>query len=200
MICDICHKNPAIIHIQEIGPNGRHTLNLCVKCAAERALDGNEAPGGLAKILKSLTNPESAIEALSQLGFNPDSVAQLFGSQDSHDKCPVCGTSWRDIEHSLQIGCEECFKTFHKQITGLLKPIHRDIWNTYEKKLPAENSWDTEEEDIEKSVRQRDLQQEVERLKRELACAVINENYARAARLRDLIAEFNPENIPEQSE
>ena len=53
MICDICHKNPAVIHIQEIGPNGRHALNLCLKCAAERALDGYEPTGNLAKILKS---------------------------------------------------------------------------------------------------------------------------------------------------
>ena len=200
MICDICHKNPAIIHIQEIGPNGRHALNLCLKCAAERALDGQEPTSGLGKILKSLSNPESAIEALSQLGFKSESVAQLFGDQDSHGKCPVCGTTWREIEHSLQLGCEECFKTFHKQITGLLKPIRRDIWNTYEMNLPAETNFDTEGKDIEEAVHQRDLQQEIERLKRELACAVINENYERAARLRDLIAEFNPENLPEQSE
>ena len=49
-------------------------------------------------------------------------------------------------------------------------------------------------------VRQHDQQQEVEKLKRELACAVLNENYERAARLRDLIAEFTPENITEQTE
>ena len=55
MICDICHKNPAIIHIQEIGPNGRHAVNLCLKCAAERALDGQEPTSSLGKILKSLS-------------------------------------------------------------------------------------------------------------------------------------------------
>ena len=200
MICDICHKNPAIIHIQEIGPNGRHSLNLCLKCAAERALDGHEATGGLGKVLKSLANPESAMEVLNQLGFNGESVAQLFGSPETQLKCPVCGTTWREIERSHQLGCEECLKTFQKQITGLIKPIHRAIWNTYEEKLPVADSFDTEEEDIEQAVRQHDQQQEVERLKRELACAVLNENYERAARLRDMIAEFTPENISEQTE
>jgi len=200
MICDICHKNPAIIHIQEIGPNGRHALNLCLKCAAERALDGTEASGGLAKILKSLANPESAMETLSQLGFNGESVAQLFGNHDSQLKCPVCGATWREVERSRQLGCEECLKTFQKQITSLIKPVHRAIWNTYEEKLPAEDAYDTEAEDIEQAVNQRDQQQEVERLKRELACAVINENYDRAARLRDLIAEFTPDTLPEQTE
>ena len=94
----------------------------------------------------------------------------------------------------------ENLKTFQKQITGLIKPVHRAIWNTYEEKLPAADACDTEAEDIEKSVRQHDQQQEVEKLKRELACAVLNENYERAARLRDLIAEFTPESITEQTE
>ena len=199
MICDICHKNPAVIHIQEIGPNGRHALNLCLKCAAERALDGYEPTGNLAKILKSLSNPESAIEALSQLGFKSENVAQLFG-HDTTLKCPVCGTTWREIERSHQLGCEECLKTFQKQIAGLIKPVHRAIWNTYEEKFNVADACDTEAEDIEQSVRQHDQQQEIEKLKRELACAVLNENYERAARLRDLIAEFTPENITEQTE
>ncbi|MBO7619468.1 MAG: UvrB/UvrC motif-containing protein [Victivallales bacterium] len=200
MICDICHKNPAMIHIQEIGPNGRHSLNLCLKCAAERALEGQEANGGLGKFLKSIANPESAMEVLNQLGFNGESVAQLFGDRESQLKCPVCGSTWREIERSHQLGCEECLKTFQKQITGLIKPIHRAIWNTYEEKFPVADTFDTEVEDIEQAVRQHDQQQEVERLKRELACAVLNENYERAARLRDMIAEFTPENISEQTE
>lgn len=200
MICDICHKNPAIIHIQEIGPNGRHAVNLCLKCAAERALDGQEPTSSLGKILKSLSNPESAIEALSQFGFKSENVAQLFGDASAQVKCPVCGTTWREIERTHQLGCEECLKTFQKQITSLIKPVHRAIWNTYEEKLPAADACDTEAEDIEKSVRQHDQQQEVEKLKRELACAVLNENYERAARLRDLIAEFTPESITEQTE
>ena len=74
------------------------------------------------------------------------------------------------------------------------------MWNTYEEKLPVANTYDTEAEDIEQAVRQHDQQQEIEKLKRELACAVLNENYERAARLRDLIAEFTPDNITEQIE
>ena len=163
-------------------------------------MDGYEPTGNLAKILKSLSNPESAIEALSQLGFKSENVAQLFGDHSSQPKCPVCGATWREIERTHQLGCEECFKTFQKQITGLIKPVHRAIWNTYEEKLKVADACDTETEDIEQSVRQHDQQQEVEKLKRELACAVLNENYERAARLRDLIAEFTPENITEQPE
>ena len=87
-------------------------------------------------------------------------------------------------------------------MAGVLETINNVIWNNYEKNVQQDdvNFEDDEEKDIEKSVSQRDLQFEIERLNRELACAVKEENYERAARLRDLIAEFNPVNSPEQSE
>ena len=171
-----------------------------MKCALERFADGHNVHG-LNKIVQSLSNPDIVVDALSQLGFNPNGLAKLFGEQEPQVKCPKCGSTWRDLSRTKQLGCEECFATFHDKIANLLNPINRAIWNTYESKFPhADDVPDSEAEDIEDAVKQRDLKFEIERLKRELACAVKNEDYERAARLRDLIAEFNPTPITEQSE
>ena len=205
MICDICKKNTAIIHIQEIGPNGKHTLNLCSKCAITRFFGENGASPRLDQLLKelsqSLSNPEALSAIMSQFGKHKG-LFQALDDHSSQTQCPRCGRTWEDIKRTRQIGCEACFETFHDKMAGVLETINNVIWNNYEKNVRQDdiNLEDEEEKDIEKSVSQRDLQFEIERLNRELACAVKEENYERAARLRDLIAEFNPVNSPEQSE
>ena len=34
MLCDDCGRNEAVVHITQIGPDGRIEKNLCEKCAA----------------------------------------------------------------------------------------------------------------------------------------------------------------------
>ena len=122
-----------------------------------------------------------------------------YHGQDYCEKIIAGLSDWKDKKYLGMQGriANETFKLFALDDTEYIVAFGI---NTYEEKLPAADACDTEAEDIEKSVRQHDQQQEVEKLKRELACAVLNENYERAARLRDLIAEFTPESITEQTE
>ena len=39
MICDLCHKNPANIHIQEIVEEVKKSLHLCTECASKKQID-----------------------------------------------------------------------------------------------------------------------------------------------------------------
>lgn len=201
MICDICKKDNAVIHIQEIGPGGKHAINLCMKCAAKRFFgQGGTFLPGLDKILKGLQNPETMMGVMSQLEKHKG-LLEALAPRSQQAKCPGCGRTWEDIKHTRQLGCEKCLDTFHEEAGNILETVNRVIWNTYEKNVKQQDDISLDDEDdIEKSVKQRDLQFEIERLNRELACAVKEENYERAARLRDLIAEFNPISLPEQSE
>ena len=37
MLCEICKKNPATIHIQELIAGSKKSLHICVKCAEKKA-------------------------------------------------------------------------------------------------------------------------------------------------------------------
>lgn len=208
MICDICKQNTAIIHIQEIGLNGKHTLNLCAQCAVKRFIGATAPSGNMDKIAQSveglsqyLSNPNALLSILSQFSKHKGFLEAL-DDHTTQTQCPKCGRTWEDIKRTKQLGCEECINAFHKEIADILENFSNVIWNNYEKNIQMEDILpaDAEEDDIEKSVTERNRQFEIERLKRELACAVKEENYERAARLRDLIAEFNPVNLSEQTE
>ena len=80
MLCDICKKNPATIHIQEIAGNEKKTLHLCQECAQKKAQEDSSFQAfNLAEVLYNISNQ-----------LNPQEVRKP-DTEHSGIFCPTCG-------------------------------------------------------------------------------------------------------------
>ncbi|MBU3958610.1 MAG: hypothetical protein KKE91_01965, partial [Candidatus Omnitrophica bacterium] len=81
MLCDICGKNPATVHLTEIIDDQMNELHLCEGCARQKSIQ-MEQQFGLSDLLAGLTEfekPPLKQEAVSL-------------------KCPNCGLNYADFK------------------------------------------------------------------------------------------------------
>lgn len=107
MICDICGKGEATVHLTEIINNAVTKLHLCEDCAKAKASQMEEQ-FGLAELLGGLADFGLQIES--------DEMSRL--------KCSNCGFSYMDFKKIGRLGCGECYEAFRKNLTPLLRRIH----------------------------------------------------------------------------
>lgn len=94
-------------------------------------------------------------------------------------KCPICGCTYSDFRRSGKLGCGECYNTFRNAVSDTLKQIQPSISHTG--KLPS------------KSGEELKLKRKYDSLKQELARAVKEEDYEKAAKLHKQIREIENE-------
>ena len=101
-------------------------------------------------------------------------IGELLGSlvADSASRtCPECGTRFRTIRQSGKVGCAECYRVFHTPIEQLLE--QKGLTETHQGRYPSR---------LDSYKR---LLVDRESLRNELTTAVVEEDYERAAILRD---------------
>lgn len=106
MLCDLCNKNQATVHLTEIIDDEISELHLCEECARKKSVQ-MEQQFGIADLLAGLAEfgkPEEKAEA--------------------DFKCSNCGLSYQDFKRVGRLGCSECYSTFRKYLLPLLKKIH----------------------------------------------------------------------------
>lgn len=114
MLCDICGKKEATVHLTEIINEQMSKLHLCEDCAKEKGAEMEEHFGlndllaGLAGLGASLTAagapaPSKSVESI---------------------KCPKCGFTYQNFAKIGRFGCGDCYEAFKKHIGPLLKRIH----------------------------------------------------------------------------
>ena len=107
MLCDLCGKNQATVHLTEIIDDQMSELHLCEECARKKSIQ-MEQQFGLADLLAGL----------AEFG-QPKETSELTGL-----KCSNCGLSYQDFKKIGRLGCGECYTTFKKYLIPLLKKIH----------------------------------------------------------------------------
>jgi len=107
MVCDICGKKPATVHLTEIIDEQMNELHLCEECAHQKSAQ-MEQQFGLSDLLGGLAEFEKP-----HLGKEVVSL-----------KCAKCGLAFSDFKKIGRLGCAECYKTFRKYLGPLLKRIH----------------------------------------------------------------------------
>lgn len=161
MICQICKKNLATIHMTQQKKDRVVKIHMCRQCAEEKGLDylekSNFAMGNLISGLFA-----SPLEGLR-------SKRETFA-------CPNCGTSYDDFKEIARLGCSECYDFFKDQLLPVLRNLH--IKTQHLGKFPASRG--AYADDIKRITL---LQEELERSVRE-------ESYERAAEIRDEIREI----------
>jgi protein arginine kinase activator len=117
MVCDICGKNQATVHLTEIIDDQTNELHLCEECAHKKSTQ-MEQQFGLSDLLAGLTEFQKPSEVKEAISL----------------KCPGCGLSFKDFKKIGRLGCSMCYSTFKKYLATLLKRIHGS--NVHHGKVP----------------------------------------------------------------
>ena len=163
MICDACKQQQATVHLTEIINDQMTELHLCEACANQKVTQA-ESHFGLSDLLGGLADFGKAEQGEAGEG---EVVAKA---------CPNCGMTYEDFRKVGRLGCAECYATFRRSLSVLLKRIHGSPHHLG--KSPAQSS---------KPNKQKS---ELSELKRRLERAIEMEEFEAAAHLRDQIHEL----------
>ena len=167
MKCVKCSKRRATVKMVRIVGGKAHSFHLCEQCAAEispyqqQTLSLQEA---IEKVLAQLVQKQQQ-EAEAEQGDEPD------GPQ-----CPSCGTTSAAYRKSFLLGCPQCYAAFEDILEAQLRRLHgstRHVGRSPQSR-PAVESRDSATPTL-------------ETLKDQLASAVSNQDFEKAAELRDRI-------------
>ncbi len=162
MVCDACKQQQATVHLTEIVNDQMTELHLCEACANQKGAQV-ESHFGLADLLSGLAD----------FGKNPDIEEEVASKA-----CASCGMTYDDFRKVGRLGCAECYTTFKRSLSSLLKRIHGSTHHLG--KAPA------------RLVKPPKASTKLELLdmKRRLERAIDMEEFEEAARLRDHIREM----------
>ncbi len=107
MLCDICAKNQATVHLTEIIDEQMNELHLCEECAHQKSAQ-MEQQFGLSDLLAGLAEFEKPAKEAETISL----------------KCANCGLTHADFKKIGRLGCGECYNSFKKYLGPLLKRIH----------------------------------------------------------------------------
>jgi protein arginine kinase activator len=158
--CQECGAAPATVHVRRISAGEEVELRLCLECAQARGLE---------------PDPD-----LAPHGVSPDPVSLLFKTLGQMEgvtgTCPGCGMSYSDFRETGRLGCSRCYKAFLTELRPLIRRVHGEVRHVG--KVPPRDG-----ELSDHSARLRRLNEDLER-------AIGEEEYERAADLRDRIRDL----------
>jgi len=107
MLCDICGKEDATVHITEIVNGQMAELHLCEECARKKNL-AMEQHFSLSDLLGGLADISTVLDKTEMSG----------------KRCSNCGMTYEDFRKTGRLGCSECYVTFQDSLASLLNRIH----------------------------------------------------------------------------
>lgn len=174
MNCDRCGLRPGTIRYTELSEGRAQKQLVCAECARELGF-GPEDPSEVPGAAESVAPPA------------PPAVAKLFGvvsieaalsgdaapaeTQDDR-RCPECGLTATGFRAQSLFGCPSCYATFEDSLDPLLKRLHGAV--AHRGRIPSGSTAASEAEPGQ--------------LRRELDDAIREQDYERAARLRDRLS------------
>ena len=161
--CDKCNR-PATHHSVDVSKSGEKIpINLCDLHAAEEGLTVKASHTPINELLTNFVKLHSGETA------TPSSVKELV--------CDTCGTTFADFRESSLLGCPHCYKVFEQPLGPLLERAHEGGTH-HIGKVPHRAGVGEQR------------QMELQRLRRQLNDAVLDEDYELAAQLRDDIKQI----------
>ncbi|MDO5707111.1 MAG: UvrB/UvrC motif-containing protein [Andreesenia angusta] len=161
MKCERCGKNEANIHMKNF-INGKVTeLNICDECAKSEEIG-----------LKDFSL-ETLVSDLVENFTNTDGFKSKEEDLKVIKRCEKCGMDYSEFRSTGYLGCDNCYSVYGKELRNILKNMNGS--SEHKGKMPKRLAFKVE-----------DLS-EIEKKELELNKAVEEENYERAACLRDEI-------------
>ncbi|MBC8473910.1 MAG: UvrB/UvrC motif-containing protein [Candidatus Omnitrophica bacterium] len=165
MLCDICSKTQATVHLTEIIDDKMTELHLCESCAQKKGAQ-MESHFGLADLLAGLADLGTQF-----------TTSKTKKEAKAKAKCSGCGLTYEDFKKVGRLGCGECYTAFKEALMPLLKRIHGSTQHCG--KSPTKK--------VAKALKTKsDLQE----LKEQLQKAIQLEEFEKAAKIRDKIREM----------
>lgn len=190
MLCERCRKNEATFYYHENVNGSEKTYRLCSECAEEMEKKGEINTHAADKAFEGL-------DSFFSDGFDPfksmnNLLAGFFGSGTkqaqltTEKKCPDCGMSFREFAANGMAGCPKCYETFAKELEPTISRVHGK--SAHSGRVPA------------RFREKADLKHKIEALEAERQDAVANENYERAAEIRDELKKLRGETDSDTAE
>ena len=164
MLCQHCQKNEATTHIKTNINGVTAEYRLCSECAQELGYGG--------------MFPDFTADFGGMLG---SFLSAALPARSGASRCPTCGSTMNDIKKIGKVGCASCYDLFFNELMPTIRSIHGntehigkrpviEYTENHEEKAPAD-----------------DKAKKLEQLRAELKKAIEDENFERAAQLRDEI-------------
>ena len=181
MKCQNCKKNDATTHVKRMINGVTEEYELCAECAEKlgygnifndiRSDFENSFFGGFNSLFNSFF--ENALPARTQA-----------------TRCETCGASYNDIKHTGMMGCADCYSVFRDEIMPTVVRVHGNTFHC------GKNSPSYKVETVEKSEEKVEKKpvSELDSLKKELETAIENQEFEKAAELRDRIKAMEENN------
>lgn len=176
MLCEVCKKKEATVHVTKIINGNKQEMHLCEDCA--KKVEGVD----LSFNFDSDFNFDQPFTFQNLLNGIMDYVNKVsYRSIDSQKEivCKNCGMTYSEFKEKGLLGCSECYKNF----ISTLKPVIRSVQGHGEHtgKIPKTSC---------KSIVKR---KNLIKLKEDLQKAIAIEEYEKAAEIRDKIREIEKE-------
>ncbi len=170
MLCQNCKKNEATTHIKRVFAGERTENHLCRDCAVSL---------GFGDIFDDLSFSMPSIFS----SFFDDAVFALGDSRSA--RCEKCGSSFDDIVKSGKVGCADCYKKFYSELMPSIQRIHGKV--KHSGSVPEIVAHPI-------TPKEKTAQEKITELEEELAKAIEEQNFEKAAVLRDKIKDLKGEN------
>lgn len=169
MLCQSCKNKQATTHIKTV-INGELTeMNLCTECAAKQGIN-------------TMFNFNNFFDIGSLMsGFMGDPFTTALAPEK---KCPNCGITFAQISKGGRVGCSKCYDVFYDRLLPSIKRIHGNTVHTGKRLRNPQLPVSVDE------TKAAEQPTELESLNNQLTDAVKNQEFEKAAQLRDRINEL----------
>lgn len=164
MLCQECGKNSATMHFTKIVNGDITELHLCDECAKKHKEFDFDTTFSFHKFLTGLID---------------NIQGEPFKEENIDIKCDVCGMSYSSFKQSGKFGCSHCYESFKSKLIPLLKEVHGH--DTHIGKIPKRAGGAI------------GIKKEIGKLKSQLDILIKNEEFEKAAEVRDKIKSLQNE-------
>lgn len=169
MLCEKCKKNEAKINLVKIVNGEKQQIWLCEECAKN-----------ISSIPFLSSIPDGAgfpfQEILNGLLTGVENTKPKAKEDKIKPVCPTCGLTYDEFKKTKKIGCSDCYVVFKEPIRAIIKNIHGE--KIHKGRIPGK---------AHKEFFQRD---KLKNLKQQLQILIEEEEYEKAAIIRDEIREI----------
>mgnify|MGYP000873926321 CR=1 FL=1 len=170
MLCEHCKQREATIHYEHSRNGKKESHDLCQLCFMEV---GGTQSGFSFFTQKGIPNANDLMKVF--LGMQDLATKQEPKTIEDPEEvvCPQCGTRWSDFQKNGLLGCPHCYQAFAQHLSGLLRKLHGHSAHIGKRpEMPINLSAEA---------------QEGFDLRKQLKIAIQEEDYEKAALLRDKI-------------
>ncbi len=161
MKCQKCGADNANTHVKTIINGEFKEFNLCADCAQKM---------GYTNVFADFDNEFS--------GFLGSFFGNVLPARTQATRCEFCGSTYNEIANTGHVGCAKCYELFADRLYPSIRRIHGNTTHC------GKNSPSAKEE---RSKSEPAKEDKIAQLKDELNKAVEQQNFERAAELRDQI-------------